>query len=252
MLSGWESSLSAFAMLGLGLAFGFKHATEVDHIVAVSTIVSEHRNVLRSIAVGALWGIGHTAALVSVGTVVLVLRVAIPGMVASWLEFGVALMIIGLGAGVFVRSLRKRRTFHLHRHNHDGISHVHIHFHDENTKHTHASATHSHRVSITGLRPLLVGGMHGLAGSAALTLLVLTQIQSTALGLIYLVVFGLGSIFGMLLMSALIGIPFVLTSRRLSGLHHGLQMFASVLSIVFGIWYAYHTSYVSGLWRSIL
>lgn len=239
-------------MLGLGLAFGFKHATEVDHIVAVSTIVSEHRNVLRSIVIGVLWGIGHTAALVSVGLIVLVLRVAIPGLVASWLEFGVALMIIGLGAGLLVRSLRKRRTFHLHRHSHDGISHVHIHFHDENTKHTHMSATHSHRVSIVGLRPLLVGGMHGLAGSAALTLLILTQIQSTALGLIYLVVFGLGSILGMLLMSALIGIPFVLTARRLTGLHQGLQMFAAVLSIVFGIWYAYETTLVSGLWRSIL
>ncbi len=242
MLTGWEISLSVFAMLGLGLAFGLKHATEVDHIVAVSTIVSEHRNLLRSMAVGALWGIGHTASLIIVGAVVLGLRVAVPGSVASWLEFGVALMIIGLGAGVLVRSVRRRRDFHLHRHSHDGISHVHIHFHEADSRHTERVRRHSHAVSLVGIKPVLVGSVHGLAGSAAVTLLVLTQIQSTSLGLFYLVMFGIGSILGMLLMSALIGVPFVLTSRRLSGLHQSLQMFAAVLSIVFGMWYAYETS----------
>ena len=90
------TSVGVFALLGLGLVFGLKHATEVDHVVAVSTIVSEHRNVWRSALVGALWGAGHTASLVIVGVLVLVFRVAIP-LVANWLEFGVALMIIALG-----------------------------------------------------------------------------------------------------------------------------------------------------------
>src|SRR6185295_4133079 len=92
------TSVGVFALLGLGLVFGLKHATEVDHVVAVSTIVSEHRNVWRSALVGALWGAGHTASLVIVGVLVLVFRVAVPLRIASWLEFGVALMIIGLGA----------------------------------------------------------------------------------------------------------------------------------------------------------
>ncbi|MBV9960593.1 MAG: urease accessory protein UreH [Acidobacteria bacterium] len=243
------TSLSAFGLLGIGLVFGLKHATEADHIVAVSTIVSEQRNLLRSALIGALWGVGHTAALIAVGILVLVLRVAIPEGIARWLEFGVALMIIALGAGALVRALNRRRDVHLHQHQHDGVSHVHVHFHEHGTEHTGAVSTHSHAVLRMGLKPLLVGAVHGLAGSAALTLLVLTQIDSVALGLGYLAVFGLGSILGMLLMSGLIGLPFALSARRLGGLHYGLQTVAGALSIVFGLWYAYEAAIESGLWR---
>jgi ABC-type nickel/cobalt efflux system permease component RcnA len=243
-------SVGAFAVLGVGLLFGLKHATEVDHIVAVSTIVSEHRNVFRSALVGALWGLGHTAALLVAGIIVLALRVAIPQQVSAWLEFGVALMIIGLGASALWRVFRKRGPLHLHKHTHDGLSHAHIHFHEEETKHSSPStSSHSHAVSRIGIKPLLVGTMHGLAGSAALTLLVLTQIQSAVLGLLYLDIFGLGSIVGMLLMSGIIGLPFALTSRRLSGLHYNLQTLAAGLSIVFGLWYAYETGLASGLFQ---
>lgn len=243
------TSLGVFALLGLGLLFGLKHATEADHIVAVSTIVSQERSLWRSIMVGAFWGIGHTISLVVVGAVVLALRIAVPERVAHWLEFGVALMIIGLGLSALWRvRASRRRDVHLHRHNHDGVSHAHIHFHEEETLHTgEPQRAHSHAVSRPGLKPLLVGAMHGLAGSAALTLLVLTQIDSTALGLLYLGVFGLGSICGMLLMSGLIGLPFVLGARRFNGVHYGLQAAAAALSVVFGLWYAYQ-GIASGLW----
>ncbi|MBA3257518.1 MAG: urease accessory protein UreH [Pyrinomonadaceae bacterium] len=251
MLSSLESSLSLLAVLGVGLAFGLKHATEADHIVAVSTMVSEHRSLWRSAVVGALWGMGHTASLMAVGVVVLALRVAIPEWVASWLEFGVALMIIGLGASALMRGLRKRRNFHLHRHRHDGVSHLHVHFHDHQTEHTGPVAAHSHAVSILGIKPFLVGAIHGLAGSAALMLLVLAQTQSLIAGLVYLGVFGVGTIFGMVLMSGLVGLPFVLTSRRLSGIHYSLQTFAGAFSIVFGLWYAYATGFVSELWKTL-
>jgi len=246
--------LSAFALLGLGLVFGLKHATEADHIVAVSTIVSEQRSLLRSAMVGALWGVGHTASLVLVGIIVLALRVAVPEGIANWLEFGVALMIIVLGASALLRGARRRRRdVHLHQHKHDGVSHIHLHFHEHETEHTETVAAHSHAVSRVGLKPLLVGAMHGLAGSAALTLLVLTQINSTALGLLYLTVFGLGSIAGMLLMSALVGLPFALiNARRFSGVNYGLQAVAGALSIAFGLWYAYETGVANGLWRTIL
>ena len=243
--------MSQLAVLGLGLAFGLKHATEADHIVAVSTIVSEHRSLWRSVVVGALWGMGHTASLIAVGIVVLALRVVIPDWVASWLEFGVALMIIGLGASALVRALRNRREFHLHRHQHDGLSHVHVHFHDRETEHAEQVATHSHVVSVVGIKPFLVGAMHGLAGSAALMLLVLAQTQSLIVGMVYLGVFGVGSIFGMVLMSGLVGLPFALTSRRLSGIHYSLQTFAGALSVVFGLWYAYATGFVSELWKTL-
>lgn len=246
------SSLGAFAVLGLGLIFGLKHATEVDHIVAVSTIVSEHRSILRSALVGGLWGVGHTISLVLVGVVVLVLRVSIPERVANWLEFGVALMIIALGASAFLRALRGRADIHLHEHSHDGVAHTHLHFHERETAHQGTARAHAHPVSHIGLKPLIVGAMHGLAGSAALTLLVLTQIQSTALGLLYLAVFGLGSIFGMLLVSGLVGLPFALGARRLSGVSQGMQTVAGALSIAFGLWYAYETGIASGLLATIL
>jgi high-affinity nickel-transport protein len=248
-----DASLTSggLALLGLGLIFGLKHATEVDHVVAVSTIVSEHRNIFRSALVGGLWGVGHTVSLFIVGVLVLVFRVAIPPGVAAWLEFGVALMIIVLGMLAIWRVLRKRPDVHLHRHSHDGQSHVHVHFHEHGTEHDTEAAlrqersakatSHSHAISQVGLRPFLVGAMHGLAGSAALTLLVLTQVRSVSLGLLYLALFGLGSTIGMLLMSGLIGLPFALSARRLSSFNYLLQTVAGCVSVAFGVWYAYET-----------
>ena len=239
----------------LGLIFGLNHAFEADHIVAVSTIVSEHRNIFRAALVGGLWGIGHTASLVVVGVLVLVLRVAVPERIANLLEFCVALMIIGLGASVLVRALRRRADVHAHRHFHEGFVHTHLHFHEHDTQHVYnhdaqnaeVIASHSHALSRVGVKPLLVGAMHGLAGSGALTLLVLAQISSVPLGLIYLAVFGIGSIVGMLSMSALVGLPFALTTRRLTGINYGLQTLAGILSIVFGVWYAFETGGTSNL-----
>jgi ABC-type nickel/cobalt efflux system permease component RcnA len=246
------TSVSFLALLGLGLVFGLKHATEVDHVVAVSTIVSEDRGVFRSALVGALWGAGHTVSLVMVGLIVLVFRVTIPLPVARWLEFAVALMIISLGAAAILRVRRKRAEVHLHRHSHDGQSHVHIHFHEQETKHVGAAPSHSHAISKIGFKPLFVGAMHGLAGSAALTLLVLTQIRSVSLGLLYLAVFGLGSMVGMFLMSGLVGLPFALSARRISRLNFGLQTIAGALSIAFGLWYAYETGVAAHLWQAVI
>ena len=236
--------IDILALLGLGLVLGLKHASEVDHVVAVSSIVSEHRKLSRSALVGGLWGLGHTASLVAVGLVVLVSRVAIPESVASWLEFAVALMIIGLGFSSLVRVVRRRIDVHAHHHSHDGQEHVHVHFHEPGTEHvpeTHNLTKHSHDVSRIGVKPFLVGAMHGLAGSAALTLLVVAQTESIWLGLANLMAFGLGSALGMLLMSSLIGLPFVLSGRRLSGLNYGFQTVAGCLTIVFGLWYAFQS-----------
>lgn len=232
---------STLTLLGLGLLFGLKHATEVDHVVAVSTIASQQRNVLRSALVGALWGAGHTASLLIVGVIVLSLRIAIPKSVSNWLEFCVALMIVGLGATALWRALRKRSDLHVHEHSHEGVSHVHIHFHESETRHK-PERKHSHAVSVVGIKPVLIGMMHGLAGSGALTLLVLTQIDSAWVGFLYLTIFGFGSIVGMLLMSGLIGLPFALTSRSVSSLHQRMQLAAAIVSIVFGLWYAYRTT----------
>jgi len=235
-----SGSFSLLAVLSIGLVFGLKHATEVDHVVAITTIVSRHKNVFRSAVVGALWGAGHTASLLIIGVIVLSLRVAIPARVSGWLEFGVALMIIGLGVSALWRSMRTDGEVHVHQHSHDGLSHTHVHFHEHENKHNpSARAGHSHVVSRVGWKPVLVGMMHGLAGSGALTLLVLTQISSALLGLLYVATFGLGSIVGMLLMSGLIGLPFALSTGRLTHVHQGLQNLAAVFSICFGVWYAF-------------
>jgi len=233
------TSWSALTLLGLGLIFGLKHAGDVDHVVAVSTIVSQQRNLLRAAAVGALWGLGHAFTLLVVGGIVLGFRLGISTTIAGWLELTVALMIIVLGILALKRVFQGRKDVHIHRHQHDGISHVHIHFHDPGKEHS-RSSMHSHGISRLGVKPLLIGAVHGLAGSAALTLIVLTQTSSLVLGLLYLLCFGAGATIGMLLLSGLIGLPFALTERRLTGLHNSLQMVAGALSIAFGIWYAYH------------
>jgi ABC-type nickel/cobalt efflux system permease component RcnA len=246
-------SAGGLGVLGLGLVYGLKHATEADHIVAVTTIVSEHRKLGRAALVGAMWGVGHTASLLLVGAGVLALRIAIPEIVSSWLEFVVALMIIVLGAIAIRRALRSRVDIHVHKHSHDGVQHTHVHFHNHETEHalTPAQHSHSHAIARVGLKPIVVGAVHGLAGSAALTLLVLTQIDSGLMGMLYLGVFGVGSIAGMLLMSGLLGLPFVLSSRSLSAIHYKLQLLAGALSIVFGIWYAYETGIATGLIRGM-
>src|SRR5919112_4917618 len=126
---------SALPLLGLGFVLGLKHATEADHLVAVSTIVSEHRSVWRSAAVGGLWGLGHTASLFAAGAVLIALRVPVPEGVAAALELLVALMIVLLGTRILYLVLRGRREVHVHAHTHDGRTHTHLHFHDRSDAH---------------------------------------------------------------------------------------------------------------------
>jgi ABC-type nickel/cobalt efflux system permease component RcnA len=241
---------SLFA-LGLGFLLGLKHATEADHLVAVTTIVSEQRSVSRSAMVGALWGVGHTAALLAAGVVVILLEVTIPERVAAALEFGVALMIIFLGSRVLFLALRKRRRVHVHAHTHGGRTHTHLHFHEHADEHSATNATaahapaHERHGNLVGWRPVFVGVVHGLAGSAALTLLVLTEVLrngSRVLGLAYLLIFGVGSIGGMMLMSALISLPFVFTASRFARVDAPVRLLAGLFSVAFGLYYAWQTA----------
>lgn len=230
--------------LGLGFFLGLKHATEADHLVAVTTIVSEQRSILRSMLVGALWGVGHTVSLLAAGVVVLLLEVTIPQSVAHVLEFAVALMIIFLGTRILYQLLRGRRHVHIHAHSHDGYAHTHLHFHDQKDAHE-LEDTHDrphHRAPFTGWKPVIIGMVHGLAGSATLTLLVLTEVVrggSRVLGLAYLAVFGVGSVGGMLVMSTLISFPFVVTTRRFERFEVPMRLVVAVSSIAFGFYYAW-------------
>jgi ABC-type nickel/cobalt efflux system permease component RcnA len=236
--------------LGIGFALGLKHATEADHLLAITTIVSEQRSIWRSGLVGALWGVGHTASLLVAGVLVIILGIAIPDPVAGVLEFLVALMIIFLGSRVLYLTLRRRTHVHVHTHSHEGHPHTHFHFHDASDAHelsnasTHAHGSDHHPRGLSGWRPLVVGMVHGLAGSAVLTLLVLTEVVrdgSRARGMAYLLVFGIGSIGGMLLMSMLISLPFVLTTRRFERIEVPMRLLVSISSIAFGLYYAWLT-----------
>lgn len=235
------ASMGALAVLAFGLILGFKHATEADHVIAVSSMVTEHRKLLKVGIIGALWGLGHTITLVLVGLVVLVLGIAIPEQISQYLEFGVGLMIIGLSGTALARVLRGRPDTHVHTHRHGKSRHSHLHFHQEGSEHDLSLEAHSHSIGRVGLKPLLVGAMHGLAGSAALTLLVLTQVRSFWLGFSYLLLFGAGSILGMITVSLIIGLPFTLSATRLTRFAVSLQLAAGVVGVCFGCWYAYST-----------
>ena len=231
------------AALTLGFVLGLRHALDPDHLVAVSTIVSEHKSIKRSSLVGTFWGLGHTASLLGIGIVILLLRASIPAHFEPWMEAPVAAMLIGLGVSATWRAFRERGwQVHTHTHSHENRApHTHVHLH------AHEQHDHKHRLFRMGRKPFLVGLVHGVAGSAALTLAVLTTIPSVALGLLYITVFGIGSIGGMLLMSAMIGLPFAVTARRFSVVNGGIRLFAGVFSVLFGLMLAWNL--LGGLWK---
>ena len=218
------------ALMSAGFVFGMKHALDADHLAAVSTIVSEKRSWLSSSLVGGLWGIGHTISLFAAGIVVLLLKIPIGPRLESALEMCVGVMLIGLGANAVIKVLRGGQL-HLHQHRHGGKTHLHPHTHEPGQAHDGAEASHHSAVS---RRPLWIGMVHGLAGSAALMLLVLSTIQSPAIGLLYITVFGVGSVGGMMLMSLLLSLPFHLTSNRFHRANLTARILAGAFSIGFG------------------
>jgi sulfite exporter TauE/SafE len=220
---------SLLAAFGLGLLLGIQHALDPDHLIAVSTIVSEHRNFKWASLIGAFWGLGHTTTLFIVGLIVIGLRVTIPPRLGSGLEFLVAVMLVILGLNVLRKCFGPERV-HLHTHSHNPETHTHFHVH-ENPGQDHA---HPHPFKAMR-RPFIVGMVHGLAGSAALMLLVLSTIESPFGGLVYIVIFGLGSVGGMLLLSGIISLPFILTAQRFTVMNRWIRVVAGVASVTFGI-----------------
>jgi len=220
---------SLYAAFGLGLILGVKHALDADHVIAVSTIVSEYQSLKWASLIGAFWGLGHTTTLLAVGLAVILLRLTIPVWVALGLEFLVALMLIFLGVSILWRSF-KADKLHLHPHEHNPKSHAHFHVHG-NPQEDHA---HAHPFS-SMRKPFIIGMVHGLAGSATLMLLVLSTIPSAIAGLTYIVIFGLGSVGGMLVLSSVIGLPFILTARRFTLLNRWIRVVAGIASVGFGL-----------------
>lgn len=190
--------MTSFLFTGLlGVALGMRHAFEPDHLAAVSTLASERRGARAGLALGALWGVGHTASLLLVGGSLALLEAQMPAAVMNVLELAVAVMVVGLGARALVRAVREGREGHPSTHAHGEVVHTHV-----------APLQHLHLNGWTlATRPLLIGLVHGLAGSGALTALVLAELPSAASRLAYIALFGLGSVLGMAMLTGLVGVP---------------------------------------------
>ncbi|HEY3056359.1 MAG TPA: urease accessory protein UreH [Thermoanaerobaculia bacterium] len=218
---------------GIGFVFGIRHALDPDHVVAVSTIASEQRSVIRSSMVGAFWGLGHALSLMAASGALLALKLKVPDSIARSLEGGVAVMLVILGVVAIRRGL-KEWTIHAHRHSHDGHEHVHLHQHHAHEKHV--DHTHRHILGF-GLRPFTIGVAHGLAGSAGLAIIAVGATSSAAAGLLYIGMLGLGSAAGMMMLTALMSLPLLLFATRFSAFRGGIQLAAGLGSVAFGCWW---------------
>lgn len=236
------STAGTFGILGLGFVLGLKHATEADHLAAVSTIVSERKSLWSSAFVGGLWGLGHTVSLFIAGVFVLLLDFQISEQAERILEFCVGIMLVLLGLNV-LRKILQGGKFHFHTHEHGERLHAHPHIHTPGQ--TDEAETH-HGFKFSP-RSLIIGMIHGLAGSAALMLLIIPTIESRTVGLLYIIIFGAGSIGGMMLMSFLVGLPFHLTAKNFNRLNYTLQSIAGFASIGIGLYIIYEKGIVEGL-----
>ncbi|MBI4295425.1 MAG: urease accessory protein UreH [Chloroflexi bacterium] len=256
---------SPWAVLSLGILLGVRHAFDPDHLVAVTTIVSEYKNPLRAVWIGVSWGLGHTTTLFVVGLLVLFLGLRIPDNLALSFEFLVGAMLILLGVQTFW-AFRLRRV-HIHPH-HEPEQHQHFHSHETSHDHVHHTRhwnnlgqfliagivpgehhTESARSAIKPffrLKSYLVGTVHGMAGSAALMLLVLASLKSLWSGVTYILVFGLGTAVSMGIISIFISLPFSV-SGRLPRINRIVQAAAGSFSIIFGLILMYQVGIVEGL-----
>lgn len=259
-----EFVINLLSITALGFFLGMRHATDPDHVIAVSTIVSRHRSVKHAVVIGGLWGIGHTFTILLVGSGIIIFGWVIPTRIGLSMEFAVGLMLILLGVLNLTGILRwitdngERHlgTLHSHGHSHGSYS---------CDPQLHDPEMHSHRATRSSLgwfdrrlgrlgiynavRPLVVGLVHGLAGSAAVALLVLTTIRSPRWAVAYLLVFGVGTIAGMMLITGVMGAPFAYAQRR-SRLGEGLRIASGAISFGFGLFIVYQIGFASGLFAS--
>ncbi|HWS19485.1 MAG TPA: hypothetical protein VN239_02255 [Nitrososphaera sp.] len=244
-----QSNINVAAPTGillLGLVTGLRHSMEADHIAAVlSVVASNHKNIKRASMLGAIWGLGHTMSLFVAGLVVLLFAVNISETISSRLEFGVGIMLLFLGfttltgwsIGKFFKGLLHQKSSHKHIHYHQGNNIVHSHGHIHDTEHKH------------GHKSLIIGMVHGMAGSGALLLIVLSTINSIPLGLAYIAIFGAGSIGGMVAVSTLMGIPFVKLSNS-ARISFALRYAAAITTLAIGAGLIYNLVWIEQIFTS--
>src|SRR5690242_20078870 len=220
-----------FGILGLGFLLGMQHALEADHIAAVSSIAARRSRISDIVKHGLTWGLGHTLTLFVFAGVAILLGRAIPESVAKPIEGAVGIMLVGLGSHVLWRLWRDRVHFHRHGHG-DGTVHFHAHSHAGETA-AHERTAHAHDHGFRW-RTLLVGLMHGMAGSAALLVLTVTQASSPVAGLGYIALFGIGSMIGMGALSTVIAVPLAISARSLTWANRALQGAVGLATVAIG------------------
>jgi high-affinity nickel permease len=258
--------MNLFSILALGFFLGMRHATDPDHVIAVTTIITRQRRISRAALTGIVWGLGHTITIFVVGAAIIVFELVIPARIGLSMELSVGLMLIVLGlmnVSSFFRAVPaelrqsggESEIVHSHAHSHGEYVHSH--------PHGHAPDVHPHSPDQTPLarldrrlgrlilyqqaRPLVVGVVHGLAGSAAVALLVLTTIRDSRWAVAYLLVFGVGTIAGMMLITMSLASAFRVLGSGREGFSRRLGVASGLISLAFGLVLAYQICFVNGL-----
>jgi high-affinity nickel permease len=265
--------IGLLSIVALGFFLGMRHATDPDHVIAVTTIVARYRKISHAALIGAFWGVGHTLTILMVGSGIILFGWVIPARIGLSMEFSVGLMLIFLGVLNLTGMLQwisgtvspapgipAQIHSHVHSHPHSHGDYIHTH------PHQHGPEAHPHLAEETPLgwfdrhfgrlgpyqvvRPLVVGLVHGLAGSAAVALLVLTTIRNPKWAIAYLLVFGIGTIAGMMLITGAMVLPFAYANSRFERLNRGLRVASGLISVAFGIFVICEIGFVNGLFTS--
>ena len=226
-------------LLGFGFLIGMRHAFEADHAAAMATLATKSQSISHTIKQGVVWGLGHTLTLLVFGSLVFLMEAVVPERLAHGLEFLVGCMLVGLGFDVLRKLVSERIHFHIHQHP-DQLPHFHAHSHKSESQHAVSNHDHEHPEGFP-YRALLVGFMHGMAGSAALIILTLQTTLSVMDGFLYIVMFGIGSIAGMAALSLVIALPLRYASSSLTWLHNGLKGCIGLMTIILGLMVMYST-----------
>ena len=226
-----------WSALVLGFILGLRHALDPDHVVAVTTIVSTEPDWKRSSLIGSFWGLGHATSLLTLGGLIVALRINVTELAASRMEIIVSVMLVGLGVYA-MRSARDGFRLHAHKHTHDDAAagapkeHIHLHVHEG-----HAQPVHQHAHPLRfGLRPYAIGLVHGVAGSGGLALLVMATAKTAAAGLLYMAALAFGALVGMGILSGLLTLPLSALRARYATLHLRFQLLSGAGSVAFGLW----------------
>ncbi|MDQ7057552.1 MAG: urease accessory protein [Ghiorsea sp.] len=233
------------SILIFGFLLGLRHAFEADHVAAVASMATRSTSLAEGIRMGATWGMGHTLTLLLFGSIVIFSDSLIPETMALSLEFVVGIMLVALGVDVIYKMRKERIHFHVHEHA-DGIKHFHAHSHANEGVHKESAHEHEHKKRFP-LRALFVGMMHGMAGSAALIILTLQTVETPTMGLVYILIFGFGSVAGMALMAMVIMIPLRHSAKRLTHVYARIQATIGVATLTLGAYVMYEIGVVQGL-----